>query len=174
MKKENHLQACLRKGYVSSQTGMFIERWVQTHHFFPCFRLHVFFASDSVSFSCPVSLLPNTTSSQHSKGLVLATCISWLHWHVHQFDARTSQRSWIRRCSDVEEPLNWRCFGCKIQSSFRKSTSAARYWNGFFLAVFCSWKRIWQVSKLRKTQQGSDSHIYDSYPSDRPSAPRHT
>lgn len=173
MKKENHLQACLRKGYVSSQTGMFIERWVQTHHFLPCFRLHVFFASASVSFSCPVSQNKHnvhSTRKDSSSPRASPGCIGMFinstpepPKGVESEGAQTLKSRWIFQ-------MLW------LQDSkfFQKKHQCCKILKWVFFAVFCSWKRIWQVSKLRKTQQGSDSHIYDSYPSDRPSAPRHT
>ena len=92
-----------------------------------------------------------TQRSQHSKGLVLATCISWLHWHVHQFDARTSQRSWIRRCSDVEEPLN---FSDALAARFKVLSEKAPVLQdtemGFFLQFFAVGKESGRLASWEK------------------------
>ena len=110
-KGKSSTQKCFGKGYVIVPSRVWSLKDGSKQIIFAMISFACVF---SLSL-CVLQLSPTKTNkTNRTLGLVLATCISWLHWHVHQFDARTSKEleETLLRCCKVA----WRCFGCSSKS----------------------------------------------------------
>lgn len=152
MKKENHLQACFWGRDMLVPRRVFSLKDGSKHiilifcHAFVCMcSLPLILCPSAVPFPFCQTQRVHSTRKDLSSPRASPGCIGMFINSTPE----PPKRSWIRRCSDVEEPLNWRCFGCKTQSSFRKAPVLQDTF-GFFFAAFAVGKEPGRLASWEK------------------------